>query len=47
MVARRVIQALFCLCVIFALAHKVGLAVLFGFGWLVLWVGRRWLAGRR
>jgi hypothetical protein len=43
----RVIWALFWLCVMFAFAHKVGLAVLFGLGWLVLWVGRRWLAGRR
>lgn len=33
-------------CVLFALAHQVGLAVLFGVVWLVLFLGRRWLVRR-
>jgi hypothetical protein len=47
MTARRVIWGMFWLCVIFALAHKVGLAVLFGLVWLVLFLGWRWLVGRK
>lgn len=34
-------------CVLFVLAHQVGLAVLFGVTWVVLYAGRRLLVGRR
>lgn len=43
---RRVLWLLAFMCVLFALAHKVGLAVLFGVIWLVLHLGRRWLVRR-
>lgn len=43
----RVIWGVFWVGVLFALAHVWGWAALFLFGWVVLWVGRGWLAGRR